>query len=41
MNRIFLIAGGIVLSTAAIAPFLRQPAAQSATAAAKPGKASP
>ena len=41
MNRIFLIAGGIVLTTAAIAPFLRQPAAQSATAAAKPGRASP
>jgi aspartyl protease family protein len=41
MNRIFLIAGGIVLTTAAIAPFLRQPAAQSAAAAAKPGRASP
>lgn len=42
MNRIFLVAGGIVLSTAALAPFLRQPAVQSAAAAnAVPGRASP
>ncbi len=41
MNRFVLIAGSIVLTTAAIAPFLRQPAAQSAAPAAKPGKASP
>lgn len=42
MNRIVLFAGGIVLATAGVAPFLRQPAVQSAAAvAAKPGKASP
>lgn len=41
MNRIVFIAGSIVLTTAGIAPFLRQQAAQTVGAAAKPGRASP